>query len=469
MAGEDDARTELIRRFEAAVSGAEFDDLRALAADPTGSRPPTRPELPRAPRDERVLYRVRVDLDDSDPLIWRRLDLRSDLSLDVVHDVLQLAFGWTDSHLHCFSLGGGPFDDHSQLFLCPFDVEEGDSDGIPAADVRLDQVLQQPGDHLRYLYDYGDSWELTLRLAEILPAHPDSPTATVVEGQRAAPPEDCGGITDADSLAEVLDDPAHFDADEINRALRSPYLVLRDHGVDERLVELVRRLHHTEVGTGLADRTPALVSARTVLHPAELTANLSAYQWFLNRAADGGIALTAAGYLTPADVAAASKVVPEMGDWTGSHNREVHCAPLLRLREAVVSMGLLRKHKGVLSLTHAGAAAQRDPAKLWNHLASRLLPSDGGTFEGQATMLLLAYAGTSESTVELALAQITDALTELGWRHRDDREINARELYRLQAFDVLRNVTDRPASRHDRYRISTAAATLARAALRRDQ
>jgi hypothetical protein len=48
--------------------------------------------------------------------------------------VLQVAFDWTDSHLHRFSLGGHPFDNHSQLFLCPYDVEEGeleDDDGPP--------------------------------------------------------------------------------------------------------------------------------------------------------------------------------------------------------------------------------------------------------------------------------------------------------------------------------------------------
>ena len=63
---------------------------------PMESNPVPRPELRRQPRDDVAVYRIRVDLDDADPPIWRRLDLRSDLPLDVVHQVLQTAFDWTD-------------------------------------------------------------------------------------------------------------------------------------------------------------------------------------------------------------------------------------------------------------------------------------------------------------------------------------------------------------------------------------
>jgi pRiA4b ORF-3-like protein len=56
-------------------------------------------------RAERVTYRVRVDLKETKPLTWRRLDLASDLNLAEVHDILQAAFGWTDSHLHGFAAG----------------------------------------------------------------------------------------------------------------------------------------------------------------------------------------------------------------------------------------------------------------------------------------------------------------------------------------------------------------------------
>jgi hypothetical protein len=427
----------------------------------------TQNDFRRARRDEAVTYRVRVDLDDAQPPIWRRLDLRSDLTLDVLHQVIQVAFDWTDSHLHRFSIGGRPFRDDCQQFLCPYDAEEGEEadDGWPrASDVRLDEVVQDAGDILYYVYDYGDNWELTLRLEDVLPADAESPTAAVVDGERAAPPEDCGHVTDAAGLAEILDDPTYFAADKLNTALRGPYFVLSENGFAHRLIDLVHRLHDTSVGEDLDARMLQLVAEPTTLEPAERTATLRAHQWFLDRAKDGGIQLTAAGYLKPADVLAASKVVPAMGDWIGTRNREANCAPVLRFRESLQSVGLLRKHKGTLVLTRAGVVAQRDSELLWEHLAARLIPS-GDDFEAIATILLLMCVGTS-SGGGIPLGPATAALNELGWRHSDRRLVQDHELYWLSAVDVLKNVSDEPADRINRRRVSPAAAALARAALR---
>ncbi len=138
---------------------------------------------------------------------------------------------------------------------------------------------------LRYVYDYGDSWELILRLEEVLPAADDAPPATCVDGRRAAPPEDCGGITTAEDLAEVLDNPAHFDPDELNHALREPYFVLREYGGrTKRLVDLVNRLRPTSVGEDLTRRMLALVGEPTELSADALREALAAHLWFLDHA-----------------------------------------------------------------------------------------------------------------------------------------------------------------------------------------
>lgn len=414
-------------------------------------------------------YRVRVDLDDAQPPIWRRLDLRSDLTLDVLHQVLQAAFSWDDYHLHRFSLGGRPFDRDSQVFLCPYDVDNpefDDDDGPRASQVRLDETMQDPGDELHYLYDYGDNWELTLQLEQVMTALDDSPTAILLDGCRASPPEDCGGLTDAEQLAQVLDDPARFEPEKVNAALRATYFVMREAGVDARLADLVHRLEPTPVGPNLVDRMARLASNQTTVDDAELTASLRAYQWFLDRASDGGVTLTSAGYLKPADVSVATELVPAMGDWPGRSDREVHCPPLLEFRQSLQSLGLLRKHKGVLLLTRAGAAARHDPAALWDHLARRLVPVDERTFEGQAALLLLAHAGGSADG-SLPVDEIASALTELDWRHSDGEVVKGYELYRLPAYLALINVSDRPRVWAQHNRISPAASALARAALRR--
>jgi hypothetical protein len=136
---------------------------------------------------------VRVDLVDAKPPVWRRLQLPSTLRLDELHGVLQAVFGWTDSHLHRFSLGDSAWDHDSERFLCPQDFEEGEDDGVPACDVRLDEVLAQPGDRLLYTYDYGDEWNHRLVVEAV-----GEPMTTVLctGGRGAAPPEDSSGIWD---------------------------------------------------------------------------------------------------------------------------------------------------------------------------------------------------------------------------------------------------------------------------------
>ncbi|MEZ0339887.1 plasmid pRiA4b ORF-3 family protein [Mycobacterium sp. pV006] len=424
-----------------------------------------RPDLRHPQRTEPVVYRIRVDLDDAQPAIWRLIDLRSDLTLDVVHQALQAAFDWTDSHLHCFSLGGSPFDAGSQSFLCSFDLEE--EEGVAAEVTRLDETLTEPGDVLHYVYDYGDNWKLTLRLEEVLPADGGGRSAVVVDGERAAPPEDCGHRVDAESLAEVLPNPALFELERINTALRGPYFVLWEAGIDARLIDLVYRLTYSPLGDELSQTALSLASESEPPDTATMASNLRAFQWYLDRAADGGIALTSAGYLKPADVEEAAKVVPTMRDWLsyGKNNREASSLPLLEFRQQLQSLGLLRKSKGTLLLTKAGQAARRDITVLWRHLASRLVPQSGDDFNVQAILLTLAYAAANPNA-NLPWDKVTGLLYELGWRHPDGRSVAAAELRHLPLFTILVNVTDQPVTWRRRDVVSPVAAALARAALR---
>jgi hypothetical protein len=472
---QDDRQADLLRQFDAIIGGAGLDDLRQLAGSLSrlGARPgeparPRRPELRRPRVAELQRFVVRVDLRQAKPPIWRRLEVRSDLTLDVVHRVLQAAFGWTDSHLWRFSLGGDAFSSSSQVFLCPWDVEEGEWDdegGIPAAAVRLDEAVQVPGEILAYAYDYGDNWELALRLEHVLPAAAGTPSAVAVDGRRAAPPEDCGGRRTADELAEVLEEPSRFDLDEINEALQAPFLVLRDHGLDPRLAALIDRLTYSPVGEELASRALSLLAERPVPDEQALRASLTPFIWFLDRAAEGGIPLTASGYLKPADVTAAAEVVPAVQGWIGKANRESDTTPVLHFRKALQALGLLRKHKGSLVLTRAGRHSRAAWQTLWNHLADRLVPNTDG-FETDATLPLLLYAATSSGS-ELPLGTIAAALTHLGWQNRDGTPVADYDLYWLHTQDVLRNVSTAPVSRGGRWRVGDAVAELARAALQK--
>lgn len=459
---------DLQRRFAEAIAGADLDDLRDITARllKAGSlAPPPRPDLRRPPRAQTATYRIRVDLDGARPPIWRRLDIRSDVTLDVVHRVLQAAFAWWDYHLHRFSIGGRPFDRESQFFLCPFDADEGEDEGMPASDVRIDEVMQEAGDKLHYVYDYGDGWELTLRLEKVLPREPSAPIAICVGGRNAAPPEDSRGT----DLAELLDDPSAFSIDDINAALNDPFFDPGAGDLAPDLVDLVNRLSVTSYGDDLLARMLTVASdARDGPSEDERRAALVPVQWFLDRAHGGGIELTAAGYLRPADVVEAAALLPTVWQGIGKNNRENHTFQLLEFREDLQRLGLLRKYKGRLLLTKAGDAARGDLEVLWRHLASRLIPGERDAFGRASGLLVLLHAASAPGEV-VPIDRIAAALTAVGWRLGDGSPLRGHDLWHTagNVFAMLDNIGGEVERswRHARP-VSTVASALARDALR---
>src|ERR1022692_2847661 len=143
-------------------------------------------------RPDVVTYRVRVDLEETSPPLWRRLEFASDLYLDEVHAVIQAAFGWTDSHLHRFGSGPDYYSRDTEYYLCPFEVSEGET-GTPEDEVRLDEVLRDAGGRLFYCYDFGDDWQHVIKLEAVLPRDESAPRATCAGGRRPGPPAGCGG------------------------------------------------------------------------------------------------------------------------------------------------------------------------------------------------------------------------------------------------------------------------------------
>lgn len=465
---------DLRRQFDALIAGGELGDLRKLAGDLSivaGSDVAKRTSNPRLRRDRRAepaVLRVRVDLNDAHPPIWRRLDLRSDLTLAAVHQVLQTSYEWTDSHLHRFSIGGDTFDMSAEWFLCEYDAEEGEDEGTPDSEVTLDETLVEPGDVLHYVYDYGDHWDLTIRLEEVRPLAPHAPPASCIDGRRAAPPDDCGGLRDVEDLTAVLPDPGAFDVAELDQRLASPAGGLVDWGVRPDLVVLLDRLHRTPVGDDVLARALAIGTPEQP-ETATLTANLRAYQWFLDRAVGDGILLTAAGYLKPADVEEASGIVPAAGDWIGKRNREDLTIPILEFRQSLQQLGLLRKYRGRLLVTKLGKAAAADPVVLWRHLADRLVDDKADDFTTEARLLaLLCLVSEPDGRHDERLAE---ALTCLGWRQRDGRPVS-RDQSRWAIRDVTRALTnvateqrDRGIPRRDRRALAPLAVLLARTAL----
>ncbi|MBY8870379.1 plasmid pRiA4b ORF-3 family protein [Micromonospora sp. PLK6-60] len=182
-----------------------FGLLDLLATTPSGRAVPAprrAAELP--PKRKRSdgpapIYQLKVSLRGARPPIWRRLEVPADVSLTRLHDLIQVAFGWTDSHLHAFETPHGAFSRRA-------DPELGHRAGSRVA---LEQVAPAAGDKLRYTYDFGDGWEHDVLVEKVLDRSASVAYPRCVGGRRAGPPEDCGGVWGYAELVEILGDPTH--------------------------------------------------------------------------------------------------------------------------------------------------------------------------------------------------------------------------------------------------------------------
>ncbi|MGA3024999.1 MAG: plasmid pRiA4b ORF-3 family protein [Bryobacteraceae bacterium] len=177
----------------------------------------------------RDIYQLKITLLGTRPPIWRRVLVPADLTLAQIHDVLQVAMGWEDCHLHEFRIG-------RQRFGAP-DPEE---DSLDEGKVRLSDVLKRAGAKAEYTYDFGDGWEHSIVVEKVLTPEPGVAYPVCTAGKRRGPPEDCGGPYGYYELVEAVRDPKHerheemrdwvdddfdpeaFSIDDVNQRLAPP-------------------------------------------------------------------------------------------------------------------------------------------------------------------------------------------------------------------------------------------------------
>jgi len=151
---------------------------------------------------------LRIELKDSDPLIWRELEVPTSVTLKALHDIVQVAMGWFDDHLWEFTL-----DD--RRYGLPSDEDWGTGRLYDATKVRLRDILKPRRTRIDYLYDFGNNWEHRLIITKVRQGDPGLGYPRYLGGERNAPPEDCGGIPGFYDMLAILADPDHPDHAEI--------------------------------------------------------------------------------------------------------------------------------------------------------------------------------------------------------------------------------------------------------------
>jgi hypothetical protein len=157
-------------------------------------------------RDEKVLlrlpvYRLRVTLAGIEPAVWRSVLVSGNQSLRKLHEVIQAAMGWTNSHLHLFASA-----DRKDVVSDPrFELDGARDEGR----VKVRSFAPEVGHRFLYEYDLGDSWKHDVIVEEILQPEKAGRLPRCIAGERACPPEDCGGVSGFLDLIEAMRDPSH--------------------------------------------------------------------------------------------------------------------------------------------------------------------------------------------------------------------------------------------------------------------
>jgi hypothetical protein len=163
-----------------------------------------------------MLYQLHITLSEVyTPNVWRRVTVPSQFTFLKLHKVIQKAFGWKDYHLFQFM-------DIDRSLMAPerfprsFDIGiPHPEDDVPVTDakrIKISEVIPE-SKKLKYIYDFGDYWEHVITLEKIDSA--DSKHASLLGGEGACPPEDCGGPTGYEHVKVVLANPAHEEHEDI--------------------------------------------------------------------------------------------------------------------------------------------------------------------------------------------------------------------------------------------------------------
>jgi len=197
-----------VLRVRSAIDRQSEKELRDGSKGKETSTSVSGPDLQARPQRNqggRQVYQVKVALLETEPLIWRRFLAPSTVTLHRLHLIIQDVMGWVNYHLYRFQIGrqeyGEPHPDNefNELYF------------KNSRRTKLGQVVTRKGDLFQYEYDFGDSWEHMLLIEDVLDDQPDMRHPVCLTGERACPPEDCGGPHGYAELLETIADPNHDD------------------------------------------------------------------------------------------------------------------------------------------------------------------------------------------------------------------------------------------------------------------
>lgn len=160
------------------------------------------------------VFEIRIELKDTVPIVWRELVVPETLTFYEFHHAIQISFGWENYHLYSFDAKGQSYGN--------LDLLE-DVDTINDKSIFINQLLQKEQDTINYEYDFGDGWVHNIELKKIKPHTSKVNLPIVIDGAKASPPEDCGGVHGFENLKNVMKNPKDLEYKELVRWLGKPF------------------------------------------------------------------------------------------------------------------------------------------------------------------------------------------------------------------------------------------------------
>ena len=182
-------------------------------------------------------YQIKIELVDSNPLIWRRVIIPADVTFKRLHDTIQFSMDWWDRHLYEFEFpqeklritnDGETYEEfkfYQKKYKDKALTKRNDPHGMIAhileTTIRQPQTLKidrylEKYKTITYVYDFGDNWQHKIELEKIIDDY-EFGYPTILEGDGACPPEDVGGIPGCEEFLRAWNNPEDTENEEMRQ------------------------------------------------------------------------------------------------------------------------------------------------------------------------------------------------------------------------------------------------------------
>lgn len=152
------------------------------------------------------VVQIKITLEEIHPPIWRRVLVDETSTLADLHSIIQQVMGWTNSHLHQFTIHGECYDPNPE-------DEDMHTEAKDEHDYTISQLMSYKVKKFDYDYDFGDGWRHTIIFEHIDPKDPAKKYPLCIQGERSCPPEDVGGPHGYLSMLIILRGPKSAEKD----------------------------------------------------------------------------------------------------------------------------------------------------------------------------------------------------------------------------------------------------------------